>query len=85
MAEWTTLKVLDWTAKRFGEVSLRLVIDAAGPAPADDHRPAPVVDAAEEEEIDLHDLVDAPSEPVRSGAEKLVDAFPGAELVEEDR
>jgi DNA polymerase-3 subunit gamma/tau len=76
-------------AGRFGgAVTLRLVIDSAGAAPADDQRPRAEVEAeavAEEEAIDVHDLVDAPSEPVRSGADKLVEAFPGAELVEEER
>lgn len=71
---------------KFGPVTLRLVTDAAGAAPADDARPRVDPDPQpEEDEIDVHDLVDAPSEPVRSGADKLVEAFPGAELVEEDR
>jgi DNA polymerase-3 subunit gamma/tau len=75
-------------AARFGgAVTLRLVIESAGAAAPDDERPHadPVEAAPEEDVIDVHDLVDAPSEPVRSGADKLVEAFPGAELVEDER
>ena len=42
----------------------------AGPPPADD-------------EIDLHDLVDAPPESVVSPIDRLAQAFPGSELIDE--
>lgn len=42
----------------------------AGPPPADD-------------EIDLHDLVDAPPESVVSPIDRLAQAFPGSELLDE--
>jgi DNA polymerase III subunit gamma/tau len=71
-------------AAHFGRtVPLRLVVDGGvggggGPAPAvpDDLDPA-------EEVVDLDALVDAPSEPARSAVDRLTDAFPGAEVLEE--
>ena len=77
------------TSSRFGAahfgraVPLRLVVDGSvggggGPVPAapDDLDPA-------EEVVDLDALVDAPSEPARSAVDRLTDAFPGAEVLEE--
>jgi DNA polymerase-3 subunit gamma/tau len=62
-------------------VVIRLVTDdGAGKAPA----AAAAVPEAPEEEIDLDSLVDAPAEPVKSAADSLVEAFPGAELIEDD-
>jgi DNA polymerase-3 subunit gamma/tau len=44
----------------------------AGPPPADD-------------DIDLHDLVDAPPDTVVSPIDRLAQAFPGSELIDERR
>jgi len=50
----------------------------------DDPTPALAVPApAGDEEIDLDDLVDAPPEAHKSGIDRLAEAFPGSELVEE--
>jgi hypothetical protein len=38
----------------------------------------------EEESIDIHELVDAPADP-RTHLDRLTEAFPGAQLQEEDR
>jgi hypothetical protein len=75
-------------AAHFGRpVPLKLVTDAdiGGPAPAS---PAGAPSAAgadpvdEVEEVgDVHALEDAPA--VGSGADRLAEAFPGAELIEE--
>ena len=78
-------------AAHFGRpVPLRLVTDAdAGAAPSaaptvgrSAKAAAPAVEEAEEV-IDVHDLEDAPS--AGSGAQRLAEAFPGAELLEDDR
>jgi hypothetical protein len=56
------------------------VVDAAassGPAPVDTAAPA----SADDEVVDVHDLEDAPD--AGSGVDRLAEAFPGAELVEE--
>jgi DNA polymerase-3 subunit gamma/tau len=37
----------------------------------------------EEEEIDLNDLIDAPPESVLSPVDRLAQAFPGAELIDD--
>ena len=66
-------------------VQVRLVVDGAKPAPAAPSAPADASAHDEaEEEIDLDALVDAPSTAEPRGADKLVDAFPGAELIEDD-
>jgi DNA polymerase-3 subunit gamma/tau len=57
---------------------------SAAPARGEDPAPAPAVPAPlEEDEIDLDDLVDAPPEAHKSGIDRLAEAFPGSELVEE--
>ncbi len=62
-------------AAHFGRpVPVRIVVDAVAAAP-----PAAVPD--EEEPIDVHELEDAPA--AGSGVERLAEAFPGAELVDE--
>ena len=75
-------------AAHFGRpVPLRLITDAeaGGAAPAAGGRgakaTAPVVEEVEEV-IDVHELEDAPS--AGSGAQRLAEAFPGAELLEEE-
>jgi hypothetical protein len=61
-------------------VPLQIVVDAeAEPAPAAPEPSAPA--SAEDEVIDVHALDDAP--PAGSGVDRLAEAFPGAELVEE--
>ena len=67
-------------AAHFGRpVPIRLVVDSdASPAPASASA-APT--EADDDVIDMHELEDAPS--AGSGAERLAEAFPGAELVEE--
>lgn len=68
-----------------GPVPVRLVVDDAPPPPADTGPLAPPdLPDDPEEAIDLDSLVDAPAVPVQSGGEKLLEAFPGAELVEEN-
>jgi hypothetical protein len=72
-------------AAHFGRpVPLRLVVDgdATGPPAAS---PEPVVAPEHEEPIDVHELADAPAEPPRSPAERLTDAFPGAQVLEEEK
>ncbi len=45
--------------------------------------PAPIDDPIDDEDVDLDDLVDAPPESVKSPIERLADAFPGSELIDE--
>jgi DNA polymerase-3 subunit gamma/tau len=74
-------------AAHFGRpVPLRLVTDAdvggPPPAPASSGRaPVPAAPVEEDHEVDVHDLEDAPS--AATGAQRLADAFPGAELVDD--
>jgi DNA polymerase-3 subunit gamma/tau len=65
-----------------GAVPVRLVVDAGGHATAGEPTPAPA--EADDEAIDLDSLVDAPAAPVVRSADRLVEAFPGAELIEDD-
>ncbi len=59
-------------------VAIRVVVGAAlAPAAASTDDAAPT----EDEVVDVHELEDAPS--AGSGVERLAEAFPGAELVEE--
>jgi DNA polymerase III subunit gamma/tau len=60
-------------------VPLRLVLDDAE-APA---RSGPSVDGPPDDEVDVAELVDAPPGRVRSGLDRVTEAFPGAQLVEE--
>jgi DNA polymerase-3 subunit gamma/tau len=67
-----------------GKVGVQFVVDAApddAPAAA---AAAAAADAAEHE-IDLHDLVDAPPDSVVSPIDRLAQAFPGSELLDERR
>ncbi len=60
-------------------------VDAHAAAPADVNRPVitgQVVPAADED-VDLDDLVDAPPETVKTPLDRLAEAFPGSELIEE--
>jgi hypothetical protein len=62
-------------------VPLRLVVEGGGggapaSAPPDELDPA-------DEIVDLDALVDAPAEPARTAVDRLTDAFPGAEVLEE--
>ena len=82
-------------------VKLSLVVDTSGPTDdhlatvVPLRRGAPTSSAAvaaaetqaraEENEIDLSDLVDAPPEAMKSPADRLVEAFPGSVFVEDPR
>jgi DNA polymerase III subunit gamma/tau len=63
----------------------------AGPTAApDSSRPDPVTPAAapiddppDDDDVDLDDLVDAPPESVKSPIDRLAEAFPGSELIDE--
>jgi hypothetical protein len=60
-------------------VPLRLAVDDGGPAD-------PAVkpnDVGLDDEIDLGDLVDAPPSSAPSGLDRLTEAFPGAQLIDE--
>ena len=63
---------------------------AAGvsPFPEDDVNHEPLVTNLEsfpaDDEIDLHDLVDAPPETVKTPIDRLAEAFPGSELVDDN-
>ena len=49
----------------------------------DDRSVILVGDLPDDDDVDLDDLVDAPPESVRSPIDRLADAFPGSELIEE--
>jgi DNA polymerase III subunit gamma/tau len=67
-----------------GPVRLRLVVSGPQPGSAADAAPAGDDAPDERDEVDLASLVDAPSVPVATAADKLLDAFPGAELIEDE-
>jgi DNA polymerase-3 subunit gamma/tau len=46
--------------------------------------PAPYVPEADED-VDLHELTDAPPESVKTPIDRLAEAFPGSELMSDDR
>jgi hypothetical protein len=60
-------------------VPLQLVVDDGGPADAGVQR----ADVALDDEIDLADLVDAPPSSAPTSLDRLTQAFPGAQLIDE--
>jgi DNA polymerase-3 subunit gamma/tau len=68
-------------AAHFGRtVPLRLVVDAPGASPAP--APTPAAASVDDEVADVRELADAPPDG-RTGFDRLLDAFPGAEEVSE--
>ncbi|HSL59871.1 MAG TPA: hypothetical protein VK866_18625, partial [Acidimicrobiales bacterium] len=64
-------------------VRLELVVDEAGaPAPRDDARRPPVPTPPDDDDTDLHDLVDADG-PGPSAIDRVIEIFPGAEPVDD--
>ena len=43
----------------------------------------PLADLPDDDDVDLDDLVDAPPEAVRTPMDRLAEAFPGSELVDD--
>jgi DNA polymerase-3 subunit gamma/tau len=44
---------------------------------------SPIDDQIDDEDVDLDDLVDVPPDSVKSPIERLAEAFPGSELIDE--
>lgn len=61
------------------KVPLRLVVDDGAPADPSVNR----ADVAGDEDIDLAELIDAPPGNVPTGLDRLTEAFPGAQLIDE--
>jgi DNA polymerase-3 subunit gamma/tau len=62
---------------------LVLVVDGAA---ANDDNVVPITKHApppHDDDVDLDDLVDAPPESVQSPADRLLQAFPGSQMIEE--
>ena len=57
----------------------RAVADAAEPRDVAE----PSTDLPDDDDVDLEDLVDAPPETVKTPIDRLAEAFPGSELIEE--
>lgn len=53
------------------------------PEPIDEPEPEPYVPEADED-VDLHELTDAPPESVKTPIDRLAEAFPGSELMTDD-
>ncbi len=65
-------------------MTLKVVVDDGAPPPAGtDAEPPPPADLQPDETIDLTELTDA-DDVATSGAERVAQVFPGAEIVEED-
>ena len=43
----------------------------------------PIDDPIDDEDVDLDDLVDVPPESVKTPIDRLAEAFPGSELIDE--
>ena len=57
---------------------------AAGPeSDGDEVAAVPLAELPDDDEVDLDDLVDAPPEAVRTPMDRLAEAFPGSELVDD--
>jgi DNA polymerase III subunit gamma/tau len=56
---------------------------APSPEPEDEPEPEPYVPEADED-VDLHELTDAPPESVKTPIDRLAEAFPGSELMTDD-
>ena len=57
---------------------------ALGQAASDvDEQPVSDVELPHDDDVDLDGLVDAPPESVKSPIDRLAEAFPGSELIEE--
>jgi len=52
-------------------------------ATAEDAPPVSAIDLPDDDDVDLDDLIDAPPESVKSPIDRLAEAFPGSELIEE--
>ena len=48
-----------------------------------DDQPVPAFELPDDDDVDLDELVDAPPESVKSPIDRLAEAFPGSELIEE--
>jgi len=66
------------------ESAIERATRAAATEPEPDPEPAPYV-PDDDDEIDLSELTDAPPEAVKTPIERLADAFPGSELIADDR
>ena len=53
------------------------------PPPPDDEGDADVYVLPEDDEVDVTDLVDAPPESVKTPIDRLAEAFPGSELIDD--
>jgi hypothetical protein len=74
-------------AQQFGQVSVRFVDGAVAPRPAGSEPPrsksaGPTVEYEDEEHVDVSALTNA--DVATTGIDKLVEAFPGAIVMEED-
>jgi ethanolamine utilization protein EutA (predicted chaperonin) len=69
-----------------GAVAVSLIVDGSHQDHDDNVVPLKrlvVTEPAEEEEIDMTELVDAPAETVVSPIDRLTQAFPGSEIIDE--
>jgi len=69
------------SARERGLAAAAAGVDVDGPLPAENS--ASAADLPDDDDVDLDDLVDAPPESVKSPIDRLAEAFPGSELIEE--
>ena len=74
--------VVESTSPRQRGLAAAAAISDAGHG-VDDEPPVAVVDLPHDDDVDLDELVDAPPESVKSPIDRLAEAFPGSELIEE--
>jgi DNA polymerase-3 subunit gamma/tau len=59
------------------------VVDDNAPAFVDVADAAPLDVLPDDDDVDIDDLVDAPPESVKTPIDRLAEAFPGSELIED--
>ena len=69
------------TARERGLAAAAAGVDADGSVPTEFS--ASSAELPDDDDVDLDDLVDAPPESVKSPIDRLAEAFPGSELIEE--
>jgi DNA polymerase III subunit gamma/tau len=65
------------------DITLQLVVAGAAPAPAPSAAPKPSAVVDHDEVIDMDDLTDAPPATYLSPLDRLTQAFPGAQVIDE--
>jgi len=72
----------DSSSPRERGLATAVAMGAAGQT-AEDDPPVSAIDLPDDDDVDLDDLIDAPPDSVKSPIDRLAEAFPGSELIDE--